>query len=892
MALRQRLRSLIWRVPVEQEVHDELAHHVELRTRELIDRGVEPVEARAEARRRLQDGRVEAELTRIGRRRNDAWARREWLDELHQDLTFALRQCRTHPGFTLAAVLTLAIGIGATTAIFSVVHAVVLKPYAYADPDRVLLTFSTWRGNRGSWSVGNFHYFDQRLTTTDHFAAASGISLNLNEGDQPERIVGSRVTHDFFPLFGIAPAHGRVFTPEDDQPGRTNVVVLGHRLWNTRFNADPAVVGRVIRMNGESYDVIGVMPPEFDEVGDAVQGSGVLLAWLPAGFTPAQLAMYDEFYLNAFARMKPGVTIAQVNDEFARVAQSLAADQPYMNRERGAGVTLLSAFLVGDYRLRMLVLLSVVGLVLLIACGNVANLLLARLAARSRELAIRAAIGAGRGRIVRQILTESLVLATIGGSAGLVLAWWALPILIRMAPEGIPRLPATPPALNGPVLIAAATMVLGSALVVGLLPAWQVGRRTSFTEDLGDGKGALGSAMKPWMRQTLIGAQAALVMIVLTGAALLVRSSINLQQEPIGFDYRGVLSARIALPAAQYGSPEAARAAYRQVLERVQSSPGVRAAALDSQAPLTPGGGSNGLLPESATPRDLIQSQSHFVTPEYFAVVNTPFRAGRAFTDADTRQAEFVMIINETLARAAFGAEPAIGKRISCCEGGPGKPHWKTVVGVVADVKARGPAEPARPEFYLPIMQIPDVAWSWTGRSLVIMTRGDDVAAMTTAIRSAVKSIDSTLPVFRIWTLDEGLRRIMAQARFNTLLMTLLAATGLVLAALGIYSVIAWLVAQRTREIGVRMALGASARDVVAIMSAHGLKPVVIGLAIGMAGALATTRLLQNQLFEVGPRDPLTLVVTALVLLVVGAAAAAIPAWRATTIDPSTALRE
>ena len=883
MALRQRLRSLIWRVPVEQEVHDELAHHVELRMRELIDRGVDPIEARAQAERRLENGRIEAELTRIGRRRNESWARRDWLAELRQDLTFALRQCRRKPGFTAAAVVTLALGIGATTAIFSVVHAVVLKPYAYPEPDRVLLTFSMFRGNRGSWSVGNFNYFDQRLTTTSAFAAAAGTSLNLaDEGQPPERVVGRRVTHDFFPLFGIAPAHGRTFTPDEDRPGRTSVVVLSHRLWQRRFSGDRTIVGRSIRMNTERYDVIGVMPPEFDHIGDSAE------AWLPIGFTPQQLAMFDEFYLDAYARIKPGVSIAQVNDEFVRVARELAVDQPEMNRERSAGVDLWSRFHVGDYRLRLFVLLAVVALVLLIACGNVANLLLARLAARSRELAIRAAIGAGRGRIVRQVLTESLVLASLGGMAGIIVAWWSLPILIRLAPEGVPRLDTA--TMNVPVFAAAGGLVLLTALVVGMLPAWQASRRRTLTDDLGDGKGALGGTMKPLTRQVLIAAQVALAMVVLTGASLLIRSAINLQQEPIGFDYRGVLTARIALPAGQYGSPDKTRAAYRALLERLQSSPGVRVAALDSQAPLTPGGGSNGLFVDGKP--DLIQSISHFVTPQYFSVVNTPFRAGRPFTENDTRQSEFVMIINETLARAAFGTADPIGKRISCCEGGPGKPHWKTVIAVVADVKARGPAQPARPEFYLPINQIPDVAWTWIGRSLAIMTRGDDVAAMTTAIRGAVAAIDSTLPVYRIWTLDEGLSRIMAQARFNTLLMSLLATTGLVLAALGIYSVIAWLVAQRTREIGVRIALGASARDVVAMMSAHGLKPVIAGLAIGAAGALAATRLLQNQLFEVGPRDPATLVGTALMLLIVGGLAAAIPAWRATRIDPSSALRE
>jgi predicted permease len=444
--------------------------------------------------------------------------------------------------------------------------------------------------------------------------------------------------------------------------------------------------------------------------------------------------------------------------------------------------------------------------------------------------------------------------------------------------------------LNGTVMTAALTLVIGSALFVGLLPAWQATRRTTLTEDLGDGKGALSGSLKPWMRQLLIGAQAALVMIVLAGAALLVRSAINLQQEPIGFDTRGVLTARIALPAAQYGEPARAREAYRQVLDRVQASPGVKFAALDSQAPLVGGGGSNGLFVEGQ--EDLIQSRSHFVTPGYFSVINNPLKAGRTFVETDTREAEFVMIINQTLARAAFGDGDPIGKRIACCEGGPGKPHWKTVVGVVADIKTRGPAEPAQPEFYLPLMQIPDVAWTWTGRSLNIVTRGDDVASMTTAIRSSVKALDSTLPVFRIWTMEEGLRRIMAPARFNTLLMSMLGATGLILAALGIYSVIAWLVAQRTREIGVRMALGASKADVIRMMSLHGLQPVVAGLAVGFAGAIAATRLLQNQLFEIGPRDPLTLVATAVVLLMVAAGAAAIPAWRATTIDPSTALRD
>ena len=330
MTIRKRLRSLLWRVPIEQEVHDELAHHAELRTRELIERGVDPEEARVLARMRLENGRVEAVLTQLGRQRNESWARRDWIDELRQDLKFAWRQCRTKPGFAVAAILTLGLGIGATTAIFSVVHAVVLKPYAYADPDRVLLAFSKWRGNRGSWSVGNFDYFRQRLTSAEDFAADVGTSMNLADNGEPERIFGGRVTWNYHRLFGIPPAYGRTFRAEEDKPGRNNVVVLSDRLWRRRFGADPAIVGRSIRINNEPHDVVGIMPPEMDQIGDAAE------AWVPVAFTPEQLALYDEFYLTAYVRQRKDVTEQQVRDEFVRIAQSLATDHPELNRERSA----------------------------------------------------------------------------------------------------------------------------------------------------------------------------------------------------------------------------------------------------------------------------------------------------------------------------------------------------------------------------------------------------------------------------------------------------------------------------------------------------------------------------------------------------------------------------
>ncbi len=889
MGIQQRLRSIVWRVPVDEEVRAELAHHIELRTQELVERGMDRDTAHAEAVRRFGDvRRMETQLATLGDRRDRTIAWREWREELRQDVIFALRQCRLHPGFTLAAVLTLALGLGLTTAIFSVVHAVVLKPFPSDDPDRVLYAYTTWRGQRGGTSVGNYDYIRQRVTTLEHLAAANFASFNLSDEGTPERVLGLQTTWNYFPVFGVGPLDGRFYTQADDQPGKAKVVILSARLWQRRFGRDPGMIGRQVRMNGVPHEVVGIMPPAFDELAGASE------LFVPIAFTAERLAMYDEHYLELYGRRRADATLAQVNEELGRVSKSLSQDHPEFNRDRGAGAQRLSDSVIGDYRTRLFVLLAAVALVLVIACTNVANLLLARLAARSRELAIRAAIGAGRGRIVRQVLTESLVLAVIGGLAGLLLAWWTLPMLVASAPAGVPRLETA--SLNRQVVAASVGMVLLSTALVGLLPALQSMRRAGLREELSDGKGLTGGAARAWVRQTLIASQAALVLIVLAGAALLVRSSIKLQAVPIGFETAGILNARVALPAAQYSDPAQVKTAFRTILQRLQAAPGVETAALDSQPPLVSGGGSNGLIPEGRAidMSSIINSQSHFVTSDYFRVLRTPLISGRVFTDQDLRSAPLVMMVNETLAREAFQGQDPIGKRISCCEGGPGKPSWKTVVGVVADVRARGPAQPPRAEFYLPMMQIPDVAWTWTGRTMNVMARSSsaDPSMLTGAMRQAVKDLDPTLPLYAVRTMDEGLRLTMAQARFNTMLMTLLALTGLVLAALGIYSVIAWLVAQRTREIGVRMALGASAADVVRQVTVHGLTPVSLGLIAGVLSALAVGRVLQGQLFEVSARDPIAIGSVALLMLVVALAAGVVPAVRAARIDPSQALHE
>jgi putative ABC transport system permease protein len=890
MPIRRRLRSIVWRVPLEQEVRDEMAHHVDLRTQELIDGGLDPARARAEALRRMGDvHRMEAELVRLGRDRDTTLAWREWLGELTQDIRFAIRQARRSPGFTTAAVLTLALGIGATTAIFSIVYAVILKPYPFPNADRVLHVYTTWREGLSATSGGNFDYLRRHTTSLEHLAAAFFPNFNLTDGDTPERVQGMMVTSNYFQVFAIPPLYGRTFSVDEQQLGRNNVVILSYRLWQRRFGSDPSIVGRDIRISGEPNTVVGIMPSTFDEIA----GTERQELWAPIAFTPERLAMYDEHFLELYGLRKADVTLAQVNDDLSRVAEGLRRDHPQFNQDRGAGARVYGEFVTADASTRLIVLLAAVVLVLIIACGNVANLLLARLAARSRELAIRTAIGAGRRRIIRQVLTESLVTAMLGGLAGVLLAQWLLPALIASAPVGVPRLESA--SLSAPVLAAALLLALGSAVLVGLLPAWQA-TRADVRHELGDGKGALGSAVRPWVRQCLIAAQAALVLIVLAGAALLVRSAINLQQVPIGFDTTGTLAARVGLHGPAYRDLALLQTKFAQLLQLVEAGPGVQMAALDSQPPLVGSRGSNGLWPEGRplVMESLINSQSHFVSPDYFRALRIPLKAGRAFTAEDVRAVPLVMIINETVARQAFGSDHPIGKRIACCEGGLEAPSWKTVVGVVADVRSRGPAAEPRPEFYLPLAQIPDAAWNWIGNTMNLIVRPDagEPAAMAGIIRDAVRQIDPTLPVYNISTFDEALHRTTAQARFNTTLMTALGLTGLGLAALGIYSVIAWLVAQRTREIGVRMALGASVREVVGPMTLHGLRPVTIGLALGALGTLVTSRMLEQQLFQVNARDPLTLAAVVVLLWLVAAAAALVPAWRATSIDPASALRD
>ncbi|HEX7091045.1 MAG TPA: ABC transporter permease [Longimicrobiales bacterium] len=831
--------------------------------------------------------RVKAECRRIGHQRERDMRRAEVLSELRQDVLYALRQLRAAPAFALVAVLTLALGIGATSTIFSAVRAVLLRPFPFGDPERVMLLSEVWQGRSSNISAGNFVDYREQARVFEHLAAVQYASFNLTEDDLPERVVGARVSHGFFDVFGARPMLGRVFLPEEDVPGKERVVVLSHRLWQRRFGSDAGIVGRQILMNGVGYTVVGIMPAAFDYMSDTED------LWVPLALTPQQLAARDEHGLEAYGLLAPGVTPERARAEVELIAARLVERFPQENGGRTARVEPFVELLVQNYRQRLLILQGAVGLVLLIACANVAGLLLARGTARRPELAVRSALGARRGRIVRQLLTESAVLGLAGGAAGLLFAYWGVRALVAGSPPGVPRLEqaSIDPAVLGFTLAAA----LASSLVFGLVPALRAAR-PDLHEALKEGGRSGAGAVRDRVRSVLVAAEIALALTLLAGAGLLIRTSLHLQRVDPGFEPAGVLTARLTLPAARYGAPAVAARAFDRVLDELRRAPGVESAAVGSTAPLGPCCSSNGLVPEGRplSIESVINAYSRFVTPDYFETLGIPLLRGRLFTDRDTRQAPLVMIVNEELARQAWPGEDPIGKRIVCCEGTPEDPVWKTVVGVVANTRARGPGEDVRPEFYLPLAQVPPDAWEWTDRSMTIVARkSGDPAALAPAFRAAVRAVDPSLPLYRIEPLAQSLRASVAQTRFNTLLLTALGLAGLLLAAVGIYGVIAYFVGQRAREFGVRMALGATARDIVLHAARHGLVPVTAGVALGLAGALAAARALRSSVRGITTTDPVTFAAVVAVMIAAALVAIVLPARRAARrVDTAAVLRE
>jgi len=882
---RNELGGSVWRSPVREEVEAELDFHFEMLVREHMERGQSRDDAERAARERFGDRRAVAARSLTSARDRDASIeRRAVLDGVRQDVHFAWRHLRRSPLTSFLAVLTLAVGIGATTSIFTLLYHIVLRPFPFASPERVVYVAERYNGASGSFSIGNFVDVARQSKSFEALGALAFLPVTMNDGQDPQRVLGARTTSDVFRVLGIAPILGRVFTSDEDVPGKDAVVVLSHALWTSHFAGDSGVVGREVRLNGLSRRIIGVMPATFDPILSGEQ------LWIPAAFTPAERGQHDEHYIDVVGLLRRGVTHAQAGAELAPIMQELVLRYPNANIGRSIAVEDYGRLVVGPVRERLFVLFGAVVLVLLLACTNVAGLLLARAAVRAKELAIRTAIGAGRGRVVRQLLTESAVLAMVASVAGLALSWAMLRGLVAIAPPYTPRLEGIGIDL---VPVAFASVVgLASALFAGALPAW---RATGFPPQqvLREG-GRSGGQVRDRVRSALVAGEVALALSLCVGAALLVRSAMAVQRIAPGFDPRGVVMGRLSLPALSYREPNRIVQALEAMVETLEGMPGITGAAATSQAPLGPGGGSNGLLVAGRTPtaENLVDARLRFVTPNYLQVMGIPLRSGRTFTDLDVSGAPRVMIVSEATARRLWPGRDPLGEQVLCCEGSEEDPRAKTVVGVAGDVRSSGLGADVSPEFYLPMRQVPDVAWDWVQRSLTLVSRGaTDPSATVSAMRTAVRRVDPSIPLDRVAGMSELLHRSTAVTRFNTLLLTVLGAVGGLLAAVGIFGVVSFFVGARTQEIGVRRALGARDGSIIALFAWQGLRPVLVGAVVGLGSAAAGSRLLSSVLVGVSPSDPIAYAAALAAIVLVGIAASVVPARRALRVQPTEALQ-
>ena len=807
------------------------------------------------------------------------------METLWQDLRYGLRILIKRPGFTAVAVVTLALGIGANTAIFTVVNAVLLRPLSYPEPERIM---AIWPDRPGSSFQGvsepKFIFWRDQNQSFEAVAATQGIGsgVNLSGGDEPEFVSGRRVTADFFRVLGVSPVLGRGFTKEEDSPGGERVAILSSELWRRRFGGKPAIVGQAVSLNGEAHTVVGVLPPGFQFASPA----NVIV---PMRTNPASR---DEGHnYTVLGRLKSGVTGAQAAEDLKLVFAKFKAAYPRMlwQREEGIRVQPYLESLTAEVRPLLLILLGAVGFVLLIACANVANLQLTRAAARQREMAVRLALGAGWGRIVRQLLTEGVLLALVGGVAGLLLAIWGVNLLTAMIPEGmIPR--AVEIGFDRRVLVFTLLTAVVTGLIFALAPALQA-VRVDLNHALkeGSGKGATGRGK---LRSALVVVEVALSLVLLVGAGLLIRTFSNLLGVDPGFDPHHILTFQVAPNGERYDTTAKQADYFRRALEKIRSLPGVEAAAVTSNLPL---GQWLNLGVEIAGRPDSSQStEVRLVTPEYFRVMKMKLRQGREFTEGDTEAAEPVAIVNEAYVRRNFQNASPMEQRLLIGRTGRQPSKVFQVVGVVNNLKQFGLASSAPATVFIPFVQTPDqvmlTARRFVTMKFAVRTSGDPLS-LSAAVRRELLTVDPLLPVTDVRSMEQIVSRSVAFERFNMTLLGVFGAIGLVLAAVGIYGVMSYVVAQQTREIGIRMALGARGSDVLKLVVGHGMLLALIGVIIGLAAAFALTRLMSTLLFRVSATDPMTFATISLLLAGVALVASYIPARRATKVDPMIALR-
>lgn len=867
-----RIANLARKGKIEQEMDEELRFHVEMRVEENIRRGMTPQSARRAAM--LRFGSVE----KIKEESREARGLPR-LESFVKDLRYGARLFRRSPGFAAASVITLALAIGANTAIFSVVSAL-LVPFPFDDLDRIVTVWESAADSpRNEVSAANFFDWRAQNQVFEHVAMYRWWSVNLTGVDTPEKVQGFQITANLFDVLGVAPAFGRGFTPEEEEPGRDRVVILTHGFWQRRFGADPDILGRSILLDGIMRTVVGVMTRDYK----FPAGVEVLA---PLALTPQEIRSRRFHTYLTVARLKPGVSVRQARADMEAIAARLEQQYPQSNSGWGVAVFPLVDDTVRESRPVLVVLTGAVGFVLLIACANIANLLLGRGARREKEIAIRAALGAGRRRIIRQLLTESIILASMGGAAGLLLALAGVQALKPALPaEIVPFIPGWAEiGIDGHVLAMTAALSLLTGLAFGLVPALSTSR-LDLNATLKEG-GKSPSRTSHRMGRTLVIAEIAVSLVLLIGAGLMIKSFLRLIDTPAGFNPENALTMEILLPNAKYQEESRRADFFRRLLERVGALPGVEAAGAVSHLPLGGSNASAGFLIEGRPeppPGQELNGRYRVCSPAYFRALGITLLQGRAFTEQDQPGSTPVVIVNETLARRHWPNENAIGKRIRFY-GNPKSNPWMTIVGIIRDVKHTLDGE-VKPEYYLPHAQDP-----WGSMVLVVRT-ADEPARLAAAVRSEVLALDKDQPVSLIRTMEQVREQSVIVQRFATLALGIFAGLALTLAMVGIYGVMSYAVAQRTHEIGIRAALGADAGAVLRLIIKQGMTLTLAGVAIGFGGAFALTRLMESLLYEVTATDPTTFALVAMLLTALALAACYIPARRAVKVDPIAALR-
>ena len=806
------------------------------------------------------------------------------METLIQDLRYGVRMLLKKPAFTAIAIITLALGVGANTAIFSVVNAVLLEPPPYGEPDRLV-----WVSHKDSLTPADFLDYREQAETFEHMAAFIGWGVNLTEKGEPERVSGSLVSPGFFSALGVPAMIGHTFTTEEEHDFSARYVVLSQGLWERRFGADAGVVGSSLLINDESFTVVGVMPRDFRHPAGQAEIWGLARRVVPElPFRTSDVMQNRRLhYLQVIGRLKPDVAITQAQAEVDTIAARLEQQYPDTNRDERLGLASVQEHVVGDVRLPLLILLGAVGFVLLIACANVANLMLVRSSGRRREIAIRTALGAERGRIIRQLMTESMLLALAGGGAGLLLALWGTDLLISVSPGALPTLREI--SLDSRVLAFTLVTSILTGATFGLAPALQASK-PDLNEALKEGSRGAGTAGGARVRDALVVIEMALSLVLLAGAGLLINSFIKLANTDPGFKAEGVLTMRLNLSGGRYQKPDQQAAFYKQLLDRVETLPGVERAGAIDVAPIFSRGAFYSFLIEgepapAAEQRRDNASGFHSVSPNYFSAMATPLVTGRQFNDADTADSAQVVIINQAMADRYWPGESPIGKRISYGVTDDNQPAWAEIVGVVGNVRHVGLDSDIDPEAYGPYTQA-------TYRYMTIMIRtANDPESVVAAVRAQVQALDPHQPLYDIKPMTEVIANSLAKRRLSMLLIGVFASVALLLAAVGIYGVMSYAVTERTREIGIRVALGARMNDVLRLVVGQGMTLALIGIGVGVVAALLMTQLIESLLYKVSATDPATFVAITLLLAAVAFVASYIPARRAMKVDPMVALR-